>query len=91
VKEVKEEDKYHITYRWNLIYGTNESVYRKETNSWIWRTDLWLLRGRGGSGMDWEFEVSRCRQLHLEWISGEVLLYRTENYIQSVVMEHDGR
>ena len=26
-----------------------------------------------GSGMDWEFEVGRCKLLHLEWISNEVL------------------
>ena len=25
---------YDITYIWNLIHGTNESIYRKETNSW---------------------------------------------------------
>ena len=29
-----------ITYVWNLIYGTNEPTYRKETNSWSWRTDI---------------------------------------------------
>ena len=29
--------------------------------------------GRGG-GMDWEFGVSRCKLLHLEWMSNEVLL-----------------
>jgi len=23
---------YDITYIWSLIYGTNESIYRKETN-----------------------------------------------------------
>ena len=38
---------YDITYTWNLIYGTNEPVYRKETNSWTWGTDLWLPSGRG--------------------------------------------
>ena len=26
------------------------------------------------SGMDWESIVSRCKLLHLEWISNEVLL-----------------
>ena len=53
----------HITYIWNLIYGTDEYIYRKETNSWTWRTDFWLQgqKGRGGSGMDWEFEISRCK------------------------------
>ena len=30
----KEKDKYDITYIWNLIYGTNEPIHRKETNSW---------------------------------------------------------
>ena len=25
---------YDITYIWNLIYDTNEPIYRKETNSW---------------------------------------------------------
>ena len=44
----------------------------------------------GGSGVDREFGVSRCKLLHLEWISNEILLYSTGNYIQSLVMEHDG-
>ena len=35
----------------------------------------------GGSGMDWEFGVSRYKLLHLEWISDEILLYNTGNYI----------
>ena len=43
-----EKDKHHmISHILNLIYGTNEPIYRKETNSWTWRTDLWLPRGRG--------------------------------------------
>jgi len=45
----------------------------------------------GGSGMDWEFGVSRCKLLHLEWISNEVLLYSTGNYIQFLGIDHDGR
>ena len=31
---------YDITYNWNLISSTNEPTYRKETNSWTWKTDL---------------------------------------------------
>ena len=31
--------------------------------------------GGGRSGMDWEFGVHRCELLHLERISGEILLY----------------
>ena len=57
---------------------------------------LWNLKydieGEGeGSGMDWEFGVSRCKPLHLEWMSNENLLYGTGNYIQSLGIEHDGR
>ena len=47
--------------------------------------------GGGRSGMDRELGVSRCKLLHLEWISNEVLLHSTENYIQSLGIEHDGR
>ena len=41
--------------------------------------------------MNWEFEVSKCKLLHLEWISNEVLLYSTGNYIQSLGIDHDER
>ena len=37
--------------------------------------------GGRGSGMDWELGVSRCKLLHLELISSDVLLYRTKNYM----------
>ena len=36
--------------------------------------------------MDWEFGVSRCKLLYLEWISNEILLYSTGDYIWSLVM-----
>ena len=41
--------------------------------------------------MDWEFGVNGCKLLHLEWISNETLLYSTENCIQTLVIERDGR
>ena len=57
--------------------------------------DVWcrlvVAKGQGGSGMDWEFGVSKCKLLHLEWICNEVLLYSTGNYIQSFGIDHDGR
>ena len=39
--------------------------------------------------MDWEFEFSRCRLLHIEWINSKVLLYSTGNYIQHSVINHN--
>jgi len=73
--------------------GTNEPIYRTETDSQTRRTDLWVPRGRGeGVGwMDGEFGVSRCKLLHVEWISNEVLLYSTGNYIQSLEIDYNGR
>ena len=38
---------------------------------------LVVAMGKGGSGMDWVFGVSRCKLLHLERIKNKVLLYRT--------------
>ena len=45
----------------------------------------------GGSGMDSGFGVGRCKLLHLEWMSNEVLLYSTGNYNQSTGTDRDGR
>ena len=45
----------------------------------------------GGNGLDWEIGVGRCKLLHWEWISKEVLSYSTGRYIQCLGIEHDGR
>ena len=36
--------------------------------------------GGGGSGMDGEFGIGRCKLMYLGWISNKVLLYSTGNY-----------
>ena len=64
--------------------------HRKENHGHGEQTCGCQERGRG-SGMDWKFGVNRCELLPLEWINNEVLLCSTGNYIQSLVMEHDGR
>lgn len=43
----------------------------------------------GGSRLDWEFGVSKCKVLHSEGMSNEVLLYSTGRCIQSPGSEHD--
>ena len=79
-----------LTY-WNLKYSTNEPIYKTETDS-DKENRLVVAKGVGrGSGMDWEFGVSRCKLLHLEWKSNKVLLYSTGNYIQSPGIDHDGK
>ena len=42
-------------------------------------------------GMEWEFGVSRCKLLYIEWINNKVLLYSTGNYIQYPVIKHNGK
>ena len=37
---------YGITYMWNLKYGTNEPIYKTETDSQTQGTDLWFPWGR---------------------------------------------
>ena len=77
---------------WNLKYDTNELIYETEIDSQTQRTDLWLPSGRVyGGGMDWEFGVSRCKLLYIEWVNNKVLLYSTGNYIQYPMINHNGK
>ena len=41
---------YDITYMWNLKYDTNELIQKTKTDSEIYKTNLWLARGKGGGG-----------------------------------------
>ena len=45
--------------------------------------------GRGG--MDWEFEISRCKLVYMGWVNNKVLLYSTGNDIQYPVINHNGK
>ena len=58
----------------------NLSTEQKQTHGHREQT-CGCQEGGGGTGMDWEFGVSRCKLLHLERISNEILLYSTGNYI----------
>ena len=40
---------------------------------------------RGRRGMDWEFGISRCKPVYIEWINNKVLL--VGNYIQYPVIK----
>ena len=44
-------------------------------------------QGGGGGGMHWEFGISRCKILYIEWIN-KVLLCRTGNFIHHPVISH---
>ena len=73
----------------NLKCDTNEPIYKTETDS---QAEIRLVVAKGrGRGMDWEFGVSRCKLLRLEWTNNKVLLYSTGNYIQSPEINHNGK
>ncbi|MFX3962376.1 hypothetical protein ACJBXP_10770, partial [Streptococcus suis] len=69
------------TYMWNLKYGTNESVYRTETDPRHREQTCGCQGGGGGTGQDWEFGINRCKLLPLEWTGNEILLCSTGNYV----------
>ena len=58
------------------------------------RNRLVIAKVEGGEVVRWTIDrecgLSRCKLLHLEWINSEVLLYSTENSIQSLGTDHDG-
>ena len=41
--------------------------------------------------MDWEFGISRCKLLYIEWINNKVVLYSTGNYMQYPVINPNGK
>ena len=80
---------YDITYMYNLKYDANELIYKTETDSQT-SGRLVVARervGRDGLGVG----SSRCKVLYIEWINNKVLLYRTGNYIQYPMINHNGK
>ena len=45
----------------------------------------------GGGGMEWEFGISRCKLVYIEWINNKGLLFSTGNYIQHLAVNHNGK
>ena len=69
------------------MWQMNLSAKQKQTHRHREQT-FGCQGGEGGNGMDLKFGVSRCKLIHLEWISNEVLLYSTGSYTQSLGIEH---
>ena len=49
----------------NKIF-TNEFICRKETDSQTLKTNLWLLKGTGGGGIDLGFRTGICTLKYME-------------------------
>ena len=78
----------------SLICGisnmTQINISTKQKQTHRHRGQLWLLRGRESGGRN-GVGVSRCKLVYIEWINNKVLLYRTGNYIQYPVINHNGK
>ena len=83
---------YDITYMWNLKQDTNKLNLWNRNGLTDIENRLVVAKGEvSGGGMDWEFGVSRCKLLYIEWINNMVLLYSTGNYIQYPEINHNGK
>ena len=77
--------KYHMI---SLICGIQNMAQMNLTE-----TDNRLMAAKGeggGSWMDWEFRVSKCKLLHLECIGNDVPLCSTGNSVGSLGIEYVG-
>ena len=68
----------------------NLSTKQKQTHRHTEQTCGYQGGGRGG-GMDWEFGLSRCNLLCVEWINNKVPLDSTGTCIQYPVINHNGK
>ena len=80
-----------MTYMWNLKNNTNQLIYKTKADSQT-ENRLVIDKGEGvEGGMEWEFGISRCKLLYTEWINNKVPLYSTGNYIQYLLIHHNGK
>ena len=66
---------------WNLKNGTNELIYKREIQSQMQKTNVWLPGGRGG-GINWDTGIDIYTVLYIKQITNKDLLQSTGNYIQ---------
>ena len=78
---------------WNLKYDTNKLIHTKQKQTQKHREETCGCQGEsgGGRGIVWEFGVSRCKLLSVEWTNSRVLLHNIGNYVQYPVINYNGR
>ena len=52
---------------------------------------LVVAMGEGIRELNWEFEINRCKLVYIEQINSKVLLFNTGNYMQYLVINHNGK
>ena len=59
--------------------GTDELICKAEIESQMQKTNLWLPKGEGRGGMNWEIGIDIYTLLYVKQITNENLLYSTGN------------
>ena len=93
LSEVSQKENKKIPYDiyiCNLKYGTNEPIYKAETDSQTQKTNL-LLPSERREGVRWTGSLQQMQTVTFGRDNNKVLLYSTENYIQSPGIDHDGK
>ena len=88
----KKKDSYHMM---SLICGIqnmtqNEPIYKAETLADVENRAVVAQGECAGGGMGWDFGISICKLLYMEWINNKVLLYSAGNYSHYPVIIHNG-
>ena len=74
---------------WNLKKNvTNEPTYKTEIESQMQKTNLRLLGGKSGGGINWEIGIDIYTLPYIKQITNKDLLYSTSNSIQYSVMAY---
>ena len=78
---------------WNLKKkkDTNEIIYGTEIDPQTEITNLWLPKGEGGGGINWEVGINIYTPLYIKYITNKKLLYSTGNYAQYFVITYEGK
>ena len=56
---------------WNLENGTDELVYRAETEIWKQRKNVWTPRGGGCGVMNWEIGIDMYTLICIKWMTNK--------------------
>ena len=69
------------------------NLFAKQKQTHRHREQMWRCQGGGGEGEGWTGSLGlvEANLLHLEWVNHEFQMYRTGNYIQDPVINHNGR
>ena len=71
---------------------TQKNLSTKQKQTHRHREQICGCQGVGDEGgKDWEFGISRCQLLYIEWINHKVLLYSTGTHVQYPVINPNGK